>query len=241
MSGTTVCLVTGVSSGIGERLCHQLVAQGHHVIGIARNGARLLELETELGAARFTGYCCDTADQQQVKLVSQKIRNSNMLPHYFFLNAGIGEAEYTLTCDTHHRIFNTNYFGPLYWVEEWLWSAREKGGQFIAVSSLAAVRAAPNAPAYGASKAALKTSFEALRMQYKDTPAGFTVVLPGPVATGMLNRAIAFSWTADQAAARIIRAGFAKESVVRFPWVWAMTYQLLRLLPDSVTIKLLGR
>lgn len=241
MTSKTVCLVTGASSGIGEAICRQLVAQGHYVIGIARREARLRELEQELGGALFKGYACDTAIQEQVQSVSTHIRNSNLLPKYFFLNAGMGEAELTLNTATHQRIFATNYFGTLYWIEEWLWTAREKGAHFIAISSLAAIRAAPNAPAYGASKAALKTTIEALRIQYVDTPAGFTVVMPGPVATGMLNRPIAFSWSADKAATRIIQAGFRHEKMACFPLVWTWAYRLLTLLRDSMTVKLLGK
>lgn len=235
-----VCLITGVSSGIGERLCYQLVAQGYYVIGIARREERLQELTREFGEHSFQGYCCDTSDRQQVKTVSEKIRNKNTIPEYFFLNAGMGEVELTLNGDTHHRIFNTNYFGTLYWIEEWLWTARERGAQFVAVSSLASIRAAPNAPAYGASKAALRVCIDALRIQYRNTPVGFTLVVPGPVNTKMLERSVPFSWSPDRAASRIIKAAIKREKVVFFPWIWTWGYRVLALMRDSVTAKFLG-
>jgi len=236
----TVCLVTGASSGIGEQVCRKFIADGNLVIGIARNSDKLEKLQKELGRSQFLPFACDTSQKEDVEAVSQILREQHLVPKIFVLNAGAGERELTPDSEVHRNIFDVNYFGCVFWIEEWLWSAREKGAQFVVISSLAAIRPAPFAAAYGASKAALKACIESLRVQYSMTPLGFTIVMPGPVATKLLSRNVAYSWTADKAANRIVKAAYRKEKIIRFPLVWTWLYRCLSILPDRFTASLLN-
>ena len=60
LSGTTA-LVTGASRGFGRAIAAALAKHGAHVVGVARDRARLEELRAQLGDT-FTPVAADAAD-----------------------------------------------------------------------------------------------------------------------------------------------------------------------------------
>ena len=58
---TRIAIVTGATSGIGEATERRFTAAGFGVVGNARNAARLIALEKEIGPA-FYGVAGDAAD-----------------------------------------------------------------------------------------------------------------------------------------------------------------------------------
>ena len=59
---TRIAIVTGATSGIGEATVRKFTAAGFGVIGNARNAARLIAMEKEIGPA-FHGVAGDAADK----------------------------------------------------------------------------------------------------------------------------------------------------------------------------------
>ena len=81
LSGTTA-LVTGASRGFGRAIAIALAGYGAHVVGVARDRARLDELHAQLGGT-FTPVAADAADPVAAGQLLDKHR-----PRTLVLNAG---------------------------------------------------------------------------------------------------------------------------------------------------------
>ncbi|GFY65278.1 fatty acyl-CoA reductase [Trichonephila inaurata madagascariensis] len=179
-----ICLITGASSGIGESLAQLLIKDGWFVVGIARRTEKLEKIKEELGS-NFLPITCDVGKSENIRNSSDFLKKQNIIPKLFFLNAGCGEIEGEFHTDIHRKTFETNYFGIINWIEEWL--SHSNSTTFVAISSLVAVHATPHASGYCASKAALRSCFESLKIQYANSATKFITVMPGPVKTDMLK------------------------------------------------------
>ncbi|NBR35348.1 MAG: SDR family NAD(P)-dependent oxidoreductase, partial [Rhodobacteraceae bacterium] len=65
LSGHVAC-VTGASAGLGRRSAIALANAGAKVIGIARRGEALHDLQSELGADRFAYCVADVAQRDML-------------------------------------------------------------------------------------------------------------------------------------------------------------------------------
>ena len=117
-------------------------------------------------------------------------------------------------------------------------------GQIALVSSLAGYRGMPGAPAYCASKAALKVFGEGLRGELAADGVGVSVVCPGYIDTPMTKRnrfPMPLLMDADRAA-RIIKRGLARNKArIAFPWPMAALVWLLQALPPGLIDRALTR
>ena len=243
---TRTCLVTGASSGIGYEIAQEMVKRGWKVIGVARRSELLNKLQQKLGEQAFIPVVCDVANLDQVYAVSEKIKAQKLNPTLFFLNAGMGELKqkWDFSVVDHQRTFATNYFGTIAWIKEWLLPVKKcGGGTFVAISSVDALLATPNSEAYATSKRALVHCFDALRRQYLYDNIGFSIVLPGPVATEMLKgqgaHQLPFIHKAEDEARYIVKQVFAGKKQVEPSWFYSVYLRLLGWLPDSLLLRAL--
>ena len=239
------CLVTGASSGIGRQIAHEMVGRGWLVVAVARRKDRLDELADELGKDKLIPFVCDVAELGQVKEVSREMQGKGLVPELFFLNAGDGdeEKEGSLELDYHRRIFDVNYFGVMNWVSLWLPIVLEKGGaRFVASSSMQSFKGMPGSAAYGASKAALNNCFESLDAFHHTRNVRFVLVYPGPVDTPMLktDQPLPVTWKADKAARYIVKKVEKGALKIKFPMFWRFLITLLRMLPNSLYLKVMS-
>jgi len=239
---TKTCLITGASSGIGYNMAREMIKRGWKVIGIARKQDKLQEIAKELGA-NFIPYVCDVSDRESVKRVSTQIKEQQLHPTLFFLNAGMAELEelYQPMLSIHQETFDTNYFGVVAWVDGWLNDVKNTGGgTFVATSSVSSLWAGPKAASYGASKAAINACFRALHLQYRNEGIGFVIVLPGPVKTDMLKGSVKdlpFIHKPDAEAKYIIKKVFARQKQIEPSWFYSWLTRTLNVLPDGLASK----
>lgn len=158
-------------------------------------------------------------------------------------NAGIGGQAVVAgptaeTAELAARILNTNVLGVTNTILPLLPQFVERGsGHIVIISSLAAFIALPDAPAYCASKSAVRVYGHGLRRLLAPRGVKVTVVCPGFVETPMsasLGQARPYLWSSERAAARIavdIARGRA-ESV--FPWPLALAAHSAQFLPTKV-------
>ena len=142
-------------------------------------------------------------------------------------------------------IMATNVDGVLNTVLPAIPAMRDRGhGQVALVSSLAGILAMPGAPAYSASKAAVRAWGESLRGWLGRHGVHVSVICPGFIDTPLTrdNRySMPFLIDADRAARIIVRALSRNQGMIVFPWPMAALVRFLAALPAALRTRLLTR
>ncbi len=174
-----VVLITGCSSGIGKALALEFLKNNFKVIATARKKESILGLE-EKGCFIEQLDVTNTDDRTKVvETVLDKFGKIDILLN----NAGYGlmAPVIDLTDEKIHRQFETNLYAPLSLIRKVVPSMKQSGsGLIISIGSISGLVTTPFAGAYCASKAALHSFSDALRMELK--PFGIEVMLVQPGA-----------------------------------------------------------
>jgi len=241
-------LITGASSGIGEALARCYAAPGVTLALGGRDRARLgavAEACRAAGAAAAT-RCVEITDAAALATWMAE-RDAAAALDLVIANAGVsagtgagGESE-----EQARLIFAVNQAGVLNTVLPAIALMRPRGcGQIAIMSSLAGFHGFPGAPAYCASKAAVRVWGEALRGQLAAEGIAVSVICPGFVRSRMtaVNRfPMPFLMEAERAAAIIRRDLACNKARIAFPRRLAAVVWLLSALPPGLTDRALGR
>jgi len=167
-------LITGASSGIGEALAIEYGSRGAHVALVARREAELAVVAEKVMSrgGRATVIPCDVANDQAifdaVRRGDQELGGLDMV----IANAGVGSSGHasTLKWQDTARLIDVNIKGAFATLSAAIpiFLAQQRG-QLVGVSSLAGKRGLPTSGAYSASKAALSTFLETLRVDLRAT------------------------------------------------------------------------
>ncbi|WP_115934656.1 SDR family NAD(P)-dependent oxidoreductase [Aestuariispira insulae] len=243
-------LITGASSGIGRALAQAYAAPGVILFLSGRNLERLQETVADCldRGADVHPKSLDVTDRAAMEAW---IRESDSLSplDLVIANAGIsgGVAGKDKSGETEaqaRQIFDINFNGVLnsiYPAIE-LYKLRQRG-QIAIVSSLAGYRGLPGAPAYSASKAAVKAYGEALRGALKRDGIAVNVICPGFVVSRITdaNRfPMPFLMKADRAAILIKKGLSVNRAVIAFPWPTRFVSWIFRILPGRLAVPLLS-
>ncbi len=184
-------LITGASSGIGAALAATYAGEGRVLAIGGRNADRL---EPVADRCRAAGAQVETARidvTDGVAMAAWIIEADRQAPlDLVIANAGIS-ADTSAAAETRgagqaRRIFAVNVDGVLNTVLPVIPPMRARGhGQIALMSSIAAFRGFPHAPAYCASKAAVKAYGEGLRGSLRGDGIGVSVICPGFVRSPM--------------------------------------------------------
>ncbi|MHA1570188.1 MAG: SDR family NAD(P)-dependent oxidoreductase [Alphaproteobacteria bacterium] len=254
MHNPTAILITGASSGIGAELAKQYAAPGRHLFLGGRDHSRLDSVAktcTKAGANVQT-RAIDVADAAAMAAWITDM-DSHAAIDLVIANAGIsagtggGGGE---SADQARQIFATNLDGVLNTVHPALTMmqsrprpAQQKGpaeprGQIAIMSSLASFRGFAGAPAYSASKAAIRVYAESLRNSLAGDAIEVSAICPGFIRSPMTDVndfTMPFLMDVDRAAG-IIRRGLARNhGRIAFPWPMYALVWLLGALPPRLT------
>lgn len=187
-NATRVVLITGCSSGIGRATAELLLSRGHTVYATARRQSSVNELADALlrhgdraYAARLDVTDPDTSSAVVAGILDRHGRIDALVNNAAFAQLAAVEE---LHLDALRRQLEVNLVGALDLIQRVLPAMRANGeGRIINVSSVVAHISTPLMGAYCASKAALNSLSESLRMEL--APSGIHVVLvePGAIAT----------------------------------------------------------
>lgn len=241
-------LITGASSGIGAALASAYAETGVSLVLGGRDPGRLAAIETSCRArgAEVETEAIDVVDAAAMRRWIEAADDRRPLD-LVIANAGIsagtgteGESEAQA-----RAIFATNIDGVVNTVWPALQRMAQRGqGQIALMSSLAAFRGFPGAPAYCGSKAAIRVWGEGLRGEYGAKGVAITVICPGYVESPMTavnDFPMPFLMSAERAA-RIIKRGLAhNRSRIAFPFPMYFGAWLLGVLPPGPTDPLLAR
>jgi uncharacterized oxidoreductase len=161
-------LITGGSSGIGFEMAKQMVAQGSAVIICGRSQKKLDDAKKRIPQV-ITLRCDITRSEDRAALfqeVSANFKNLNMLIN----NAGIS-MRYLLskTGDLESRIvteWETNFLAPTLLAQKFLPILIENRGTIVNVTSGLSYIPLSIEPSYCASKAALHSMTQSMRIQF---------------------------------------------------------------------------
>jgi short-subunit dehydrogenase len=235
-------LVTGASSGIGAALARLYATEGVHLALGARHAGRLAEVAAacRTAGAEVFETIVDVADRGAMQRWVAEADDRKPVD-LVIANAGIsaGTADGWERPDQARTIFAVNLDGALNTVLPLLPRMLERRrGQIALMSSLASFRGFPGAPAYSASKAALRVWGEALSGDLMSAGIGVSVICPGFVVSRMTARnpfPMPMLMSANKAA-RIIHRGLARGRLrIAFPFPMYAGAWLLGALPPALT------
>ena len=182
--------ITGGGSGIGLAGGIELARAGAHVVLSGRNHETLAAAERQIKAA---GSCeaiaLDVSSKQAVAKAAERIGRVDILVN----SAGINDPKrnfFNVSADAWDRIVGINLSGMFYCVHAVLPGMRSrKDGVIINVSSWAGRYASTlTGPAYNATKHAVIALTESVNMEEGLNGIRATSVLPGEVATPILEK-----------------------------------------------------
>jgi NAD(P)-dependent dehydrogenase (short-subunit alcohol dehydrogenase family) len=189
-----VVVVTGASAGIGAALAEELGRRGARLVLVARRREKLLEVASRLGGAEVV--VADVTRRAEVDAARDAALARFGRIDAWVNNAGRGITRpvEALTDDDLDEMVRDNLKSALYGMQAVLPHMKARGrGAIVNVSSmLARVPFATMRSAYSASKAALTSLAESLRMDLAKDHPGIRVVtvFPGVVATDFGNNAL---------------------------------------------------
>ncbi len=185
-----IALVTGATSGIGEAICRTFIGAGFHVIATGRNRDRLNNLKSEFADAILT-LCYDVRDVEATKSTIDSIPENWQAIDVLVNNAGLAlglEPEYEGSFDDWFTMIDTNIKGLLTMTRYIVPGMIERNhGHIINIGSIAGDAAYANGAVYCATKAAVKTLTDGLRIDVAHTPLRVTLLKPGLVETNFSN------------------------------------------------------
>jgi NAD(P)-dependent dehydrogenase (short-subunit alcohol dehydrogenase family) len=189
-----VAWVTGGGSGIGLAGAIELVKAGAHVVISGRNAssnASGLAVLQASGSAQ--GLELDVADKHAVKAAAEHILAQHGRIDILVNSAGTNATKRNfdvVSVDDWDNVVAINLSGSFYTVHAVLPSMRARGGGLIInVSSWAGLYASKlTGPAYNATKRAVIALTESINMEEGGNGIRASSVLPGEVATPILNK-----------------------------------------------------
>ena len=173
LQGKTV-VVTGASGGMGAGIAATLIKKhGCTVIGIARNEKKILNFIDELGeenAKRFSYRLFDVSVRENWESFAKELKEENIAVDVLVNNAGIlpkFKRFDRYSYEEIERAMNINFYSCIYSVKTMLPILQKSSSPaIINIDSSAALMTLAGTSMYSASKAALKSFTEALRLEF---------------------------------------------------------------------------
>jgi len=233
-------LVTGASSGIGRAVSLDVARRGAKLGLLSRRAEPLAQLAGEIRAAggHAEFRAADVTQAAPLAAAAAELEKSLGTCDVAIASAGIYKqtAGTSLDAAAVEAVIATNVLGVSNLFAAVLPSMLARGsGNLAAVASIAGLLGLPGGGAYSASKAAVVTLLQSLRLDLAPRGIRVTTILPGYVDTPMITdqerRTLRGLFTAGQAAQRIARAIERGQAEAAFPWSLWLQARLAGLLP----------
>ena len=178
-----VALLTGASSGIGLATAHALIAEGCHVVAVARSADALAVL-AESAPGRVSTIRADVSDAGAAQhLVDETLRTRGRLD-IVLPNAGIylGGDVVDASADAIAALVATNVTGVMTLIRAALPHLIERAaGDIVVTSSVSGHQDIEWEPVYSASKHAVQSFVHTIRRQTAQTGVRVGAIAPGVV------------------------------------------------------------
>ncbi|MBL8629046.1 MAG: SDR family NAD(P)-dependent oxidoreductase [Rhodospirillaceae bacterium] len=237
----THILITGASSGIGEALALHYAAPGMVLSLLGRDQTRTHDVAARCRAKGAAVVPATIDVQNEAGMTAWMLERDAATPlDLVIANAGVsaGSGAAGETPEQTRQIFSINVNGLFNTVLPIMAPMQNrKHGQIALMASIAGFRGLPSAPAYCASKAAIKVWGEALRGGLARDNVKVSVICPGFVVSGISKRnrfPMPFLMSAERAAQIIADGLQANRGRIAFPWPMAFMAWIMTTLPDAL-------
>ena len=234
-----VVMITGASSGIGRGLAVALGTKGAKLGLVARRVEALGELVAEIESlgGKALALPADVQSENSMRAAADKLRAEFGPIDVLIANAGIGPTRDAARFNAEEvaNVMNVNVIGASNSVAGVLPEMIARGqGHLVAISSLAAYRGVPKSAAYGASKAAVSSFFESLRLDLEPRGVDVTIIHPGFIKTPLTagrGAKMPFLMELDDAVNKMVRAIEKRRKRYSFPWQLATIVRAGMIMP----------
>lgn len=188
-----IALITGASSGIGEACARKFAEGGYDLILTARRAEKLAELKAELEAegTKVKTLTFDVRDAEAAEKAVDSLEPEWRKIDVLINNAGLAlglDKEYEGNPDDWNTMIDTNIKGLLTMTRLIVpGMVKRNEGHVINIGSVAGDAAYAKGNVYCATKAAVKTITDGLRIDLAETAVRVTNLKPGLVETNFSN------------------------------------------------------
>lgn len=203
-----VIVITGASSGLGESTARHLAKLGATVVLGARRKNRLdaIVRDIQTDGGRALAVSVDVTNRAEVEALVQKAVDTYGKVDVLVNNAGIMPIAplSLLKVDEWDRMIDLNIKGVLYGIAAVLpHMKRQKSGHIINTASVFGIKVfAPGGTVYCATKAAVRSLTEGLRMEAHGDGIRTTIISPGAVDSELKAS------TSDEASSKMVNELF---------------------------------
>lgn len=237
--------ITGASSGIGNALAHEYAKRFSNkkaIIGlVARRSEHLQQLANKLQTQyqiTCAIYPLDVRDSAALESAAQDFIARFGAPDIVIANAGVSRGtltEHKEDIAAFQAVMDINVMGMVHTFQPFIAAMKEAGrGQLVGIASVAGIRGLPGAGAYSASKAAVISYLESLRVEMARDNIAVTTIVPGYIRTPMTDvnsYKMPFLMDANVFAHKFANAVKNKRRFVVIPWQMGMLARFMRFVP----------
>jgi NAD(P)-dependent dehydrogenase (short-subunit alcohol dehydrogenase family) len=207
-----VAIVTGATSGIGERIAEMFVAEGAHVVAAGRREAEGRALEAKCGS-NMSFIQTDVTDEASVKsMIDHAVTRFGRLD-CLVNNAGSGSPMVSITeVEAEHffAVFDTNVRGVMFGMKHAAPIMIAQGsGSIITIASGSALRGGLSGHIYSASKAAVIHLSRNVAAEISSSGVRVNSISPGGVVTGIFAKSAGLDGAAADQVLGVISDLFA--------------------------------
>lgn len=188
-----IVFITGASSGIGKEIALEFARRDAILVMASRNLEQLNKVKNqceELSINNAYIFSLDLSDAEQIDSVIKKVYNEIGNIDILVNNSGFGDTKEFLHLNTSviSKMFEVNVLGLMYITQlVAIEMSKQQSGHIFNMGSLAGKVATPETAVYSATKGAVISFSNALRMELKPANIHVTTVNPGPVDTPFFN------------------------------------------------------
>lgn len=243
LSSAPLVLITGASSGIGQALAWRYYQAGYRLALVARRHEVMQAWAQVQGmdASRYAIYGADVADQDQIIAACSQCLQQQGLPDVVVANAGVSYGIDTAEredLEVLAQTYATNVIGMAATFHAFVRPMQARGsGKLVGIASVAGIRGLPGHGAYCASKAAVISYCESLRVELQRSGVQVVTICPGFVATPLTSHnryGMPFLMQPDAFADKAYAVIAKARSYAVIPWQMGWMARLLRCLPNAL-------
>jgi len=242
-------LITGASSGLGKGMAKEFAKQGCNLALCARSFELLEQLKSELEQINpnitISIKVLDVNDHEQVFSVFNAFKEELNGLDRVIINAGMGKGSSIGTgyFNANKQTAQTNFVAALAQAEAAMEIFRAQNhGHLVTVSSISAVRGFRRAmTVYAATKAAITSLSEGIRIDVMHTPIKVSCVHPGFIRSEINEKVKTVPFIVDtETGCKALVKAINKEKANSFvpSWPWAFLHWILRIAPLSTIRKM---